>query len=35
MSEPLDVKVSRDRLYVLCADNNPCMHVLTLEGNKP
>ena len=34
MSKPLDVKVSRDRLYVLCNDNNPCMHVLTLEGDK-
>ena len=34
MSGPLDVKVSRDRLYVLCPDNNPCLHVLTLEGDK-
>ena len=34
MSEPTDVKVSRDRLYVLCPDNNPCLHVLTLEGDK-
>ena len=34
MSRPLDVKVSRDRLYVLCPYNNPCMHVLTLEGVK-
>ena len=33
MSEPWDVKVSRDRLYVLCRDNNPCMLVLTLEGD--
>ena len=31
MSWPYDVKVSRDRLYVLCPDNNPCMHVLTLD----
>ena len=29
-----DVKVSHDRLYVLCPCNNPCMHVLTLEGDK-
>ena len=29
---PLDVKVSRDHLYVLCR-TNPCMHVLTLEGD--
>ena len=34
MSPPFDVKVSRDRLYVLCADNNPCLLVLTLEGDK-
>ena len=33
MSGPSDVKVSRDLLYVLCSDN-PCMHVLTLEGDK-
>ena len=29
-----DVKVSRDRLYVLCPYNNPCLLVLTLEGDK-
>ena len=34
MSRPSDVEVSRDRLYVLCPDNNPCMLVLTLEGDK-
>ena len=34
MSYPSDVKVSRDHLYVLCPLNNPCMHVLTLEGDK-
>ena len=34
MSRPYDVKVSRDRLYVLCPYNNPCLHVLTLEGDK-
>ncbi|KAI6654188.1 hypothetical protein LOD99_3032 [Oopsacas minuta] len=34
MTKPYDVKVSRDRVYVLCPDNNPCMHVLTLEGDK-
>ena len=33
MSEPLDVKVSRDRMYVLCPFDNPCMLVLTLEGD--
>ena len=31
---PFDVKVSRGRLYVLCPDNNPCLLVLTLEGDK-
>ena len=34
MSAPYDVKVSRDRLYVLCPENNPCLLVLTLEGDK-
>ena len=34
MSGPMDVKISCDRLYVLCPGNNPCIHVLTLEGNK-
>ena len=34
MSGPWDVKVLRDRLYVLCPDDNPCLHVLTLEGDK-
>ena len=33
LSEPSDVKVSRDCLYVLCPDNNPCILVLTLEGD--
>ena len=31
---PYDVKVSRDLLYVLCPRKNPCMLVLTLEGDK-
>ena len=34
MSQPCDVKVSRDRLYVMCHRNNPCLLVLTLEGDK-
>ena len=33
-SRPFDVKVSRDRLYVLCPCNNPCLLVFTLEGHK-
>ena len=34
MSPPSDVKVSRDRLYVLYPADNPCLLVLTLEGDK-
>ena len=34
MSKPSDVKVLRDRLCVLCPNDNPCIHVLTLEGDK-
>ena len=34
MSGPFDVKVSRNRLYVLCLDENLCLLVLTLEGDK-
>ena len=34
MSLPYDVKVSGDRLYVLCPRSNPCIIVLTLEGFK-
>ena len=33
MSEPYNVKVSRDCLYVLCPLNKPRMLVLTLEGD--
>ena len=33
MSQPSDVKVSRDCLYVLCPRNNLCMLVPTLEGD--
>ncbi|KAI6658423.1 hypothetical protein LOD99_15224 [Oopsacas minuta] len=34
ITQPFDVKVSRDRVYVLCPDNNLCMLVLALEGDK-
>ena len=34
ISRPDDVKVLRDRLYVLCPYANPCLLVLTLEGDK-
>ena len=33
ISEPSDVIVSHDRIYVLCPRNNPCMLVLSLEGD--
>ena len=33
MSLSIPIKVSRDCMYVMCPDNNPCMHVLTLEGD--
>ena len=33
LSAPYNVKVSRDRLCVLCPLNDPCMLVLTLEGD--
>ena len=32
ISRPFDLTVSRDRLYVMCLCNNPCLNVLTLEG---
>ena len=34
MTRPYDVKVSHDHIYVLCPNDNPCLHVLTLEGDK-
>ena len=34
MFQPSDVKVLRNRLYVLCPDNNPSILVLILEGDK-
>ena len=34
MSYPSCVRISRDHLYVLCPYENPCMLVLTLEGDK-
>ena len=33
ISEPSDVTVSHDRIYVLCPNENPCMLVLSLEGD--
>ena len=33
LSRPEDIKVSSDCLYVLCPLSNPCMIVLTLEGD--
>ena len=34
ISNPYDVKVSGDHIYVLCPLDNPCIHVLTLDGEK-
>ena len=33
ISEPYDLKLSRDRIYVLCPSKNPCMLVLSIEGD--
>ena len=33
ISLPHDIKISHDRVYVLCPDRNPCMLVLSLEGD--
>ena len=33
ISLQFDVKVSHDRLYVLCPSSNPCIQILTLEGD--
>ena len=33
ISHPSDVTVSHDRIYVLCPNENPCMLVLSLEGD--
>ena len=34
LSQPLDLKVHNDCLYVLFLDTNPCIQVLTLDGDK-
>ena len=34
MSYPSDVKLYCDHLYILCRDDNPCMLVITLNGEK-
>ena len=33
ISEPYELKLSHDRIYVLCPDKNPCMLVLSIEGD--
>ena len=33
ISKPSDIKISHDRVYVLCPLKNPCMLVLSLEGD--
>ena len=34
LSRPMDIKISRDHIYLLCRHNNPRIIVLTLEGEK-
>ena len=33
ISRPFDLKLSHDRIYVLCPYKNPCMLVLSIEGD--
>ena len=33
ISQPYDLKLSHDRIYVLCPYKNPCMLVLSIEGD--
>ena len=33
ISQPCDLKLSHDRIYVLCLNKNPCMLVLSIEGD--
>ena len=33
ISKPYDLKLSHDRIYVLCFNKNPCMLVLSIEGD--
>ena len=33
ISQPFDLKLSHDRIYILCPDKNPCMLVLSIEGD--
>ena len=33
ISKPWDIKLSHDRIYVLCPLKNPCMLVLSIEGD--
>ncbi|KAI6661130.1 NHL repeat containing protein [Oopsacas minuta] len=34
MTNPMDIKFSNNEMFVLSADDNPCMHVFTLSGEK-
>ena len=34
MTLPVDVKFSKDEMFVLSSEDNPCIHVLTLSGEK-
>ena len=33
ISEPFDLKLSHDRIHVLCFNKNPCMLVVSIEGD--
>ena len=34
MKEPVDVKFTSDEMFVLSLEDNPCIHVFTLSGEK-
>ena len=34
MTRPVDVKFTNNEMFVLCRENNPCIHVFTLSGEK-
>ena len=33
ITQPFDLKLSHDRIHVLCFNKNPCMLVLSIEGD--
>ena len=34
MSQPVDVKFSNNEMFVLSCEDNPCLHVFSLSGEK-